>query len=88
MLLPELIGGDLSLAALEAMADQHTAWPLIEGSGRIYGMFTIDGIDTTRTLFFAHGAARRIEFTITLTRADELDMLGVVTDAIKQAILT
>lgn len=86
VLLPELTGGDLSLSVLEAMADQHTAWPLIEGTGHIYGMFTVDDIDTTRTLFFRDGAARRIEFTIGLTRTDELDMLGIVTDAIKEAI--
>ncbi|ACA89360.1 MULTISPECIES: phage tail protein [Burkholderia cepacia complex] len=86
VLLPELTGGDLSLAVIEAMADQHTAWPLIEGTGHIYGMFTIDDIDTTRTLFFDDGAARRIEFTIALTRNDDIDMLGIVTDAIKGAI--
>ncbi|CAG9259189.1 hypothetical protein BDI4_60102 [Burkholderia diffusa] len=55
VLLPELTGGDMSLAVIEAMADQHTAWPLIEGTGHIYGMFTIDDIDTTRTLFFDDG---------------------------------
>ena len=86
VLLPELTGGDLSLAVIEAMADQHTAWPLIEVTGHIYGMFTIDNIDTTRTLFFDDGTARRIEFTIALTRNDDLDMLGIVTDAIKGAI--
>ncbi|KVS58016.1 phage tail protein [Burkholderia cepacia] len=86
VLLPELTGGDLSLSVLELMADQHTSWPLIEGTGHIYGMFTIDSISTTRTLFFSDGAARRIEFTIALTRSDDLDMLGIVTDAIKGAI--
>lgn len=35
VLLPELTGGDLSLAAIEAMATQHTSWPLIEGNGHI-----------------------------------------------------
>ncbi|MBN3816781.1 phage tail protein [Paraburkholderia sp. Se-20369] len=86
VLLPELTGGDLSLSLLEAMAGQHTAWPLIEGTGHIYGMFTIDSIDTTRTLFFPDGTARRIDFTIALTRNDNIDMLGIVTDAIKGAI--
>ncbi|UVS99073.1 phage tail protein [Burkholderia glumae] len=86
VLLPELTGGDMSLAVIEAMAGQHTAWPLIEGTGHIYGMFTIDHIDTTRTLFFDDGTARRIEFTIALTRNDDLDMLGIVTDAIKGTI--
>ncbi|SAK10837.1 P2 GpU family protein [Burkholderia multivorans] len=86
VLLPELTGGDLSLSVLEAMAEQHTAWPLIEGTGHIYGMFTIDDIDTARTLFFPDGAARRIDFTVALTRNDDINMLGIVTDAIKEAI--
>ncbi|VWC55055.1 P2 GpU family protein [Burkholderia lata] len=86
VLLPELTGGDLSLATIEAMATQHTSWPLIEGNGHIYGMFTIDSIETTRTLFFDDGAARRIEFSMTLTRCDDFSLLGIVTDAIKGAI--
>jgi len=81
-----VLSGVLSLSVLEAMADQHTAWPLIEGTGHIYGMFTIDDIDTARTLFFPDGAARRIDFTVALTRNDDINMLGIVTDAIKEAI--
>jgi phage protein U len=86
VLLPEFTGGDLSLAILDEMASQGTAWPLIEGTGHIYGMFTVDRLDTTRTFFFADGAARRIEFTIALTRANDDDPLGIITDVIKQAI--
>ncbi|VWD07592.1 P2 GpU family protein [Burkholderia aenigmatica] len=86
VLLPELTGGNLSLAVIEAMASQHTSWPLIEGTGHIYGMFTIDNIDTTRTLFFDDGTARRIEFSMTLTRCDDLSILGIVSDVVKVAI--
>ncbi|WP_413742312.1 phage tail protein [Sodalis sp. RH15] len=71
VLLPEVTGGRLSLLALETMAAQGKAWPLIEGSGRIYGTFVVTGFTETRTEFFADGAARRIEFTLNLMRVDE-----------------
>ncbi|WP_413728717.1 phage tail protein [Sodalis sp. RH19] len=71
VLLPELTGGRLSLLALETMAAQGKAWPLIEGTGTIYGMYVVTGFNQTRTLFFADGAARRIEFTLNLMRVDE-----------------
>ncbi len=71
VLLPELTGGKLSLLALELMAAQGKAWSLIEGTGTIYGMFVIESLNQTRTLFFADGSARRIEFTLNLLRVDE-----------------
>ncbi|WP_432321424.1 phage tail protein [Yersinia enterocolitica] len=71
VLLPELTGGKLSLLALELMAAQGKAWSLIEGTGTIYGMFVIESLNQTRTLFFADGSPRRIEFTLNLLRVDE-----------------
>ncbi len=53
------------------MAAQGKAWPLIEGNGTLYGMFVIESLSQTGTLFFADGSARRIEFTLKLLRVDE-----------------
>lgn len=85
VLLPEITGGRVSLALVEEMGDGGKAWPLIEGSGYYYGAYVITGLDTTRTLFFADGAARRIEFTLSLKRADDTraDTLGVISDQIR-----
>ena len=48
---------DEELAAFKkvssAMADTGDAWPLIEGTGRIYGLYVIESLQTTRTLFFS-----------------------------------
>lgn len=78
VLLPELAGTPLSLDALRMMADTGKAWPLIEASGRILGLWVIESIGDTRTLFFPDGTARRIEFNIKLARIDDgqVDMLG------------
>ncbi|MNF08014.1 Phage P2 GpU [compost metagenome] len=60
------------------MADTGKAWPLVEGTGRIYGAWVIESLSETRTVFFRDGAARRIEFTLTLKRIDDgrVDLLG------------
>ena len=78
VLMPEITGGRLSLLALEQMAEQGKAWPLIEGSGTIYGMYVIEGLNQTKTEFFCDGMPRRIEFTLSLKRVDESlsDMFG------------
>ncbi len=61
VLLPALAGGVLSLDTLRSMADTGKAYPLIEGTGRIYGVWVIESLSETRTIFFGDGAARRIE---------------------------
>lgn len=85
VLLPEITGGRLSLLALEQMAERGKAWPLIEGSGTIYGMFVIENLSQTKTEFFAGGEARRIEFSLTLKRVDEslTDMFGNLGDQLR-----
>ncbi|MFY1021502.1 phage tail protein [Ectopseudomonas khazarica] len=84
VLLPEIAGNGLSLDTLRVMADTGKAWSLIEGTGRIYGIYVIEDLSETRTYFFRDGAARRIEFTLKLTRVDEsrVDLLGSLTGAL------
>jgi hypothetical protein len=78
VLLPALAGSQLSLDALRTMADTGKAWPLVEGTGKIYGTWVIESLSETRTLFFRDGQARRIEFTLSLKRIDDgrVDLLG------------
>ncbi|OLU22487.1 oxidoreductase [Pseudomonas sp. PA15(2017)] len=80
-LLPELAGTALSLDQLRQMADTGSAWPLVEGTGRVYGLWVIESLSETRSYFFANGAARRIEFNLVLKRVDDgrTDLLGSLT---------
>lgn len=71
VLLPEVTGGALSMLALKTMAELGKAWPLIGGDGAIYGMYVVASMTQTQSVFFADGSARRIEFSMTLTRVDE-----------------
>jgi phage protein U len=71
VVLPEFAGMPTSLAVLRLMADQGAAWVLVEGTGTLYGAFVITELQETRSLFYATGEPRRIEFTLTLKRVDQ-----------------
>lgn len=83
VLLPELTGGDNTLEQLSAMGNAGAAYVLIEGTGRYYGMFVMEGLTVTRTYFFQDGKARRIEFSLKLARVDdeEEELIGMAMDA-------
>jgi phage protein U len=68
---PEISGGEPSIATLRAMADEGAAYVLIDGNGTLLGVFVIESIDLTRTVFFKDGTARKIEFSLALKRADD-----------------
>lgn len=78
LLAPELTGTIESLDKLREMADTGSAWPLVEGTGRVYGLYAIESLSEGKTLFFQDGAARRIEFTVNLVRVDDdrIDRMG------------
>lgn len=81
IILPELAGSALSLDAIRLMANTGKAWPMVEGTGRIYGLWVIESLSETKTIFFKDGTPRRIEFTLSLNRTDDdrIDLLGAGT---------
>ncbi|WP_240651708.1 phage tail protein [Serratia microhaemolytica] len=73
-LYPEISVGDFSLKVLESMAFSGMPWPLIEGTGRAYGMYIIESLSQNRTEFLSNGQALKIDFTLTLKRVgDSID---------------
>ncbi|WP_338444769.1 phage tail protein [Pseudomonas sp. LTR0] len=80
VLLPELAGSMMSLDEIRAMGNTGKAWALVEGTGRVYGLFVIESLSETRSVFFQDGTARRIEFSLTLKRVDDgrVDLMGSV----------
>lgn len=77
-LYPEFTGGRASLDLLRVMAEEGKAWPLIEGTGRMYGFWAITSISETDSNQLKDGTPQKIDFDIQLTRVDdkELDLLG------------
>lgn len=80
-LLPEYTGGRLDLDDIRDMADQGKAWPLVEGTGRQYGLWVITKVDETSSVLFRDGAAAKIEFSLSLEHVDDdrTDLLGSLT---------
>lgn len=81
IIFPELAGSALSLDAIRLMANTGKAWPMVEGTGRIYGLWVIESLSENKTIFFSDGTPRRIEFTLNLKRTDDdrIDLLGAAT---------
>lgn len=71
LLLPNFAGEVSSLDELRAMGAEGSAWPLVDGTGIVYGQFVIESLSETRTLFYSDGSARRIEFQLHLARVDD-----------------
>jgi phage protein U len=78
LLLPGFAGDTGSLDELRAMGAAGAAWPLVDGTGIVYGQFVIESLNETRSLFHRDGSARRIEFQLQLARVDDdrIDAIG------------
>lgn len=85
VLMPSLTGGRLSLGMLELMAEMGKSYPLIGGNFEFFGFFVIESFSENRTFLFADGAARRIEFSMTLKRTND-SMLLEYTDQLLEMI--
>lgn len=70
LIAPPLTGRLGSLDTLRDMAGQGRSWPLVDGTGRVHGAYVIESINETRSLFFADGIPRKVEFQIALKRVD------------------
>lgn len=70
VLYPEITGGNLSLSALETVGYAGRPWPLIEGTGRIYGMYVLTRLERGKSEFDRFGNPKKIEFTLSLSRVD------------------
>jgi phage protein U len=71
LLAPDQIGKLAALVTLRDMADAGDAYVLVDGAGRVYGAFVIEGMNEGQTLHMKDGTPRRIEFTIDLARVDD-----------------
>ncbi|CAN5694061.1 phage tail protein [soil metagenome] len=67
----ELCDGVASLDQLREMAASGDAWPLVDGTGRVYGAFVIEGIDERQKHFMADGTPLQIDFGIDLLLVDD-----------------
>lgn len=73
-LMPELTGGGDQLDKLRDMASEGKAWILVSGDGRNQGKWFIDSIHEKTSHHAENGAARKIDFTLSLKRYWDTDV--------------
>lgn len=69
-IVPEF-GSQMSITALRTMGDTGKAWPLISGNGKVFGLYHIDDLQETQTIFFSDGTPKKIEFSLKMTQAQK-----------------
>jgi phage protein U len=83
-LYPELTGGTLSCAMLRQMAGLGYPWPLLDGSGIIYGLYVISSVEENGSEYLPDGTPKKIDFTLKLERFDA-SLLSLPNDLSDQA---
>lgn len=67
---PSYKGGLRQVQAMRELAGTGKRWLLIDGLGVVYGMYAITAIEETSRNFIGPGAPRRIDFRLSLERAE------------------
>lgn len=73
-IVPEF-GSQMSITALRVMGDTGKAFPLIGGTGKVFGLYKIDDLQETQTFFFTDGKPKKIEFSLKLTQTQKPGVL-------------
>lgn len=68
---PGQMGLAMSIGMLRDMGDTGKAWTLVDGLGLFHGIYVITDLTETGSYFNKFGQARKIEFSLSLTRIDE-----------------
>ncbi|CDO35814.1 phage tail protein [Novosphingobium sp. KN65.2] len=67
MLVPEIAGSYSAIEKIAEMADAGEAWQLADGSGKIYGTYTIERLSEDKSNLIDDGRPRQTGFTIELS---------------------
>lgn len=68
---PHYSGGLEQVESMRAIAAQGKPQQLVDGRGKIWGLWCIERIEETRTVFFANGDPRKMEFRLALSNYGE-----------------
>jgi phage protein U len=69
---PEVTGTLASITQLEDMGRGGLSYVLVDGAGYVYGVYYIDSLQTTQSYHHPDGTPRKVEFSLTLGRSDDL----------------
>jgi phage protein U len=67
-LLPGVAGSFSALETLKRMGDTGEHWPLVDGTGKVHGIYRLEKISEQESNFLVGGIPRKSDFTIELKR--------------------
>ncbi|UXU73717.1 MULTISPECIES: phage tail protein [unclassified Paracoccus (in: a-proteobacteria)] len=70
VIFPEFRGGLRQIGKMRQQASLGMPLPLIDGLGKVWGLWVIEQIGERQSVFMARGAPKRIEFDLRLSRYD------------------
>ncbi len=83
-IIPGFTGGVEQMARMRMMGDLALPLPLIDGTGRIHGLWVIESVEDTGTKHFKDGYPRMVTFNIGLKKyGDGAGLFGIATKASK-----
>jgi phage protein U len=83
-LVPGFGGGIEQLARMRLIADMGKPLPLIDGTGRVHGLWVIESIEDTGSNHFKDGYPRLVRFSLTLKKySDGSGLFGLASKASK-----
>ena len=68
---PQYKGGLGQINAMRAQADLGTPLILVDGGGHVLGYWVIESVAETRSVFFADGTPRKLEFKLAIRRYND-----------------
>lgn len=60
-----------AIETLASMASTGQGYVLMDGTGFLYGVYIIDSIDETKQVLYFNGVARKVDFSLKLSRVDD-----------------
>lgn len=83
-IVPGFTGGIEQMARMRSLADLGLPMPLIDGTGRLHGLWVIESVEDTGSLHFKDGYPRMMTFDVGLKKyGDGVGILGLATKASK-----
>jgi len=83
-IIPGYTGGVEQLARMRLLAGLGMPMPMIDGTGRVHGLWVIESVDDTGTRHFKDGYPRMVTFSVGLKKySDGTGILGALTKASK-----
>jgi phage protein U len=83
-IIPGFTGGVEQVARMRLMGDLGLPLPMVDGTGRVHGLWVIESVEDTGTRHFKDGYPRMVTFNVGLKKYDDgAGAIGALTKASK-----